>query len=57
MIQQKYSSIVERCGGLPGALSTVANALTTKDLDCWKNALDQLRSSNLGEIQGMRADV
>ncbi|KAH9649095.1 Disease resistance protein [Citrus sinensis] len=49
--------IVERCGGLPVALSTVANALKTKELDFWKDALNQLRSSNLGEIHGMQANV
>ncbi|KAH9687133.1 AAA domain-containing protein [Citrus sinensis] len=49
--------IVEKCGGLPVALRTVASALKNKSLASWKDALNQLRSSNLREIRGMDADV
>ncbi|GAY62531.1 hypothetical protein CUMW_218560 [Citrus unshiu] len=49
--------IVERCGGLPVALSTVANALKTKELDFWKDAMNQLRRSDAREIHGMQANV
>ncbi|KAH9687076.1 AAA domain-containing protein [Citrus sinensis] len=51
------NEIVERCGGLPVALSTVANALKTKELDFWKDALNQLRRSDAREIHGMQANV
>ncbi|KAH9687056.1 AAA domain-containing protein [Citrus sinensis] len=49
--------IVGKCGGLPVALSTVANALKNKSPAIWKDALNKLTSSNLREIHGMDADV
>ncbi|KAH9752942.1 Disease resistance protein [Citrus sinensis] len=55
--QSMANEIVERCGGLPVALSTVANALKTKELDFWKDALNQLRRSDAREIHGMQANV
>ncbi|KAH9752913.1 AAA domain-containing protein [Citrus sinensis] len=55
--QSTANEIVERCGGLPVALSTVANALKTKELDFWKDALNQLRRSDAREIHGMQANV
>ncbi|KAH9687092.1 Disease resistance protein [Citrus sinensis] len=55
--QSIANEIVERCGGLPVALSTVANALKTKEPDFWKDALNQLRRSDAREIHGMQANV
>ncbi|KAH9753098.1 Disease resistance protein [Citrus sinensis] len=55
--QPTADEIVEKCGGLPVALRTVASALKNKSLASWKDALNQLRSSNLREIRGMDADV
>ncbi|KAH9753046.1 Disease resistance protein [Citrus sinensis] len=55
--QSIANEIVERCGGLPVALSTVANALKTKDSYFWKDALNQLRRSDAREIHGMQANV
>ncbi|GAY33218.1 hypothetical protein CUMW_274780 [Citrus unshiu] len=55
--QPTADEIVEKCGGLPVALRTVASALKNKSLAIWKDALNQLRSSNLREIHGMDADV
>ncbi|KAH9753069.1 Disease resistance protein [Citrus sinensis] len=55
--QPTADEIVEKCGGLPVALSTVAKALKTKDLDIWKDALNQLRSSDAREIDGMERNV
>ncbi|KAH9686944.1 AAA domain-containing protein [Citrus sinensis] len=55
--QSIANEIVERCGGLPVALSTVANALKTKDPYFWKDALNQLRRSDAREIHGMQANV
>ncbi|KAK9218364.1 hypothetical protein WN943_007001 [Citrus x changshan-huyou] len=55
--QSTANEIVERCGGLPVALSTVANALKTKELDFWKDALNQLRRSDAREFHGMQANV
>ncbi|KAK9218368.1 hypothetical protein WN943_007005 [Citrus x changshan-huyou] len=55
--QSTANEIVERCGRLPVALSTVANALKTKELDFWKDALNQLRRSDAKEIHGMQANV
>ena len=56
-IQPIADEIVERCEGLPVALSTIAIALKSKSLDFWKDALYRLRSSNAREIHGMRANV
>ncbi|KAH9686988.1 Disease resistance protein [Citrus sinensis] len=55
--QPTADEIVEKCGGLPVALRTVASALKNKSLTIWKDALNQLRSSNLREIRGMDAYV
>lgn len=49
--------IVRKCGGLPVAASTVANARKNKRLAIWKDALNQLRISNSREIHGMDANV
>ncbi|KAH9687049.1 AAA domain-containing protein [Citrus sinensis] len=56
-IQPIADEIVKRCGGLPVAVTTVANALKSKSLDIWKDALSQLRSSNPREIDGMDKNV
>ncbi|KAH9687024.1 Disease resistance protein [Citrus sinensis] len=55
--QPTADEIVEKCGGLPVALRTVASALKNKSLAIWNDALNQLRSFNLREIHGMDADV
>ncbi|XP_006432612.2 disease resistance protein At4g27190 [Citrus clementina] len=55
--QPLADEIVGKCGRLPVALRTVASALKNKSLAIWKDALNQLRSSNLREIHGMDADV
>ncbi|KAH9753065.1 Disease resistance protein [Citrus sinensis] len=55
--QSIANEIVERCGGLPVALSTVANALKTKERYFWQDALNQLRRSDAREIHGMQANV
>ncbi|KAH9753039.1 Disease resistance protein [Citrus sinensis] len=55
--QPLADEIVGKCGGLPVALSTVANALKNKKLPVWKDALTQLRNSNPREIHGMDANV
>ncbi|KAH9686955.1 Disease resistance protein [Citrus sinensis] len=57
VFQPTADEIVEKCGGLPVALRTVASALKNKSPAIWKDALNQLRSSNLREIHGMDADV
>ncbi|TXG59149.1 hypothetical protein EZV62_016978 [Acer yangbiense] len=49
--------IVGKCGGLPVAIKTIANALKNKSLPVWKNALDQLKKANPKDIKGMNADV
>ncbi|KAK9218353.1 hypothetical protein WN943_006990 [Citrus x changshan-huyou] len=49
--------IVEKCGGLPVALITLAKALKNESLDTWKDVLRQLRSSNAKEIDGMERNV
>ncbi|KAJ4721023.1 Disease resistance protein [Melia azedarach] len=49
--------IVGKCGGLPLAIKTIANALKNKPLPVWKNALNQLRNSRPRQIPGMDADV
>ncbi|KAK3227604.1 hypothetical protein Dsin_007466, partial [Dipteronia sinensis] len=49
--------IVEKCAGLPVAIATIASALKNKSLFVWKNALEQLRTSNPRNIKGMDANV
>ncbi|KAL5807574.1 hypothetical protein ACOSQ3_030460 [Xanthoceras sorbifolium] len=49
--------IVKKCGGLPVAIATIASALKNKSLYVWKNALEQLRTSNPRNIKGMDANV
>ncbi|KAJ4717205.1 Disease resistance protein [Melia azedarach] len=49
--------IVAKCGGLPIAIKTIANALKFKSLPVWNNALNQLENSNPRQIQGMEANV
>ncbi|GAY62525.1 hypothetical protein CUMW_218490, partial [Citrus unshiu] len=49
--------IVEKCGGLPVALITLAKALKNERLDTWKDVQRQLRSSNAKEIDGMERNV
>ncbi|KAH9752886.1 Disease resistance protein [Citrus sinensis] len=55
--QSIANEIVEKCGGLPVALSTVANALKNKERYFWQDALNQLRRSDAREIHGMKANV
>ncbi|KAH9687030.1 Disease resistance protein [Citrus sinensis] len=55
--QSIADEIVERCGGLPVALITLAKALKNERLDTWKDVLNQLRSSNAKEIDGMERNV
>ncbi|KAH9753083.1 Disease resistance protein [Citrus sinensis] len=55
--QSTANEIVEKCGGLPVALSTVANALKNKERYFWQDALNQLRRSHAREIHGMKANV
>ncbi|GAY62523.1 hypothetical protein CUMW_218480 [Citrus unshiu] len=54
--QPTEHEIVERRGGLPVAPSTIANALKSKSVAIWKDALNQLKSPSLKEIHGMDAD-
>ncbi|KAJ4707587.1 NB-ARC domain-containing disease resistance protein [Melia azedarach] len=49
--------IVGKCGGLPTAIKTIANALTNESLFVWKDALNQLRNPNPRCIPGMEANV
>ncbi|KAL5844625.1 hypothetical protein ACOSQ4_010583 [Xanthoceras sorbifolium] len=49
--------IVRKCGGLPVAIKTIANALKNKSRAFWINALDQLRKVNPRSIKGMNSNV
>ncbi|KAH9686969.1 Disease resistance protein [Citrus sinensis] len=55
--QPLADEIVEKCGGLPVALITLAKALKNERLDTWKDVQRQLRSSNAKEIDGMERNV
>ncbi|KAH9687084.1 Disease resistance protein [Citrus sinensis] len=55
--QSIANEIVEKCGGLPVALSTVANALKNKERYFWQDALNQLTRLDATEIHGMQANV
>ncbi|OMO98825.1 Disease resistance protein [Corchorus capsularis] len=47
------NQLVEKCAGLPVAISTIANALKNSSLDVWENASTQLRRSNPTTIDKM----
>ncbi|KAL5809789.1 hypothetical protein ACOSQ3_030480 [Xanthoceras sorbifolium] len=49
--------IIRCCAGLPVALATVANALKSKSLSEWNDALLQLRKSSSRHVRGMDANV
>ncbi|KAJ4721058.1 Disease resistance protein [Melia azedarach] len=49
--------IVEKCGGLPIAIKTIATALKNKSLSFWKDALYRLNNLNPKHIQGMNKNV
>ncbi|GAY67063.1 hypothetical protein CUMW_253660 [Citrus unshiu] len=49
--------IVGKCGGLPIAVSTIANALKGQSTHVWKDAINWLRKSNPRKIKGMDADL
>lgn len=49
--------IVRRCGGLPVAIKTIANALKNKRLYVWNDSLDRLRNSTSKQIHGMEENV
>ncbi|KAJ4721055.1 Disease resistance protein [Melia azedarach] len=49
--------IVEKCGGLPIAIKTIATALKNKSLSFWKDALYRLNNLNPRDIQGMNKNV
>ncbi|PON34252.1 LRR domain containing protein, partial [Trema orientale] len=51
------TDIIGECGGLPLAIITVAYALKDRGLSVWKDALQQLRSSDLRGIEGMSDKV
>ncbi|KAJ4717197.1 Disease resistance protein [Melia azedarach] len=55
--QSLAADIVAKCGGLPIAIKTIANALKFKPFPVWKNALNQLENSNPRQIPGMEANV
>ncbi|KAH9671956.1 Disease resistance protein [Citrus sinensis] len=49
--------IVRRCGGLPVAIKTIANALKNKRLYVWNDSLERLRNSTSRQIHGMEENV
>ncbi|KAK6289277.1 hypothetical protein POUND7_000818, partial [Theobroma cacao] len=51
------NQVVEKCAGLPVAVSTIANTLKGMNLDIWENALRQLKRSNATNIEGMEEGV
>lgn len=49
--------IIRKCGGLPIAITTLANTLASKSLPVLKDALDQLQKSNTRNIKEMDKNV
>ncbi|OMO76141.1 Disease resistance protein [Corchorus olitorius] len=51
----KANQLVEKCGGLPVAVSTIANAMKNTSPDVWENALIELKRLNPENIDKMRS--
>ena len=49
--------VLDKCGGLPIAIVTIAKALKDETIAVWKNALDELRSCAPINIEGMDEKV
>ena len=49
--------VLDKCGGLPIAIVTIAKALKDETVVVWKNALDELRSCAPINIEGMDEKV
>ena len=49
--------VLDKCGGLPIAIVTIAKALKDETVAVWKNALDELRSCAPINIEGMDEKV
>ena len=49
--------VLDKCGGLPIAIVTIAKALKDENVAGWKNALDELRSCAPINIEGMDEKV
>ena len=49
--------VVKECQGLPVAIVTIAKALKGKNMAVWKNALEELRSSEPTNIRGVEEKV
>uniref|UniRef100_A0A2N9JCC7 AAA+ ATPase domain-containing protein n=1 Tax=Fagus sylvatica TaxID=28930 RepID=A0A2N9JCC7_FAGSY len=57
-IQGTMEEIIKECGGLPIAITTVANALKNQEnVNIWKDALKQLKMSSPTQIEGMHEKV
>uniref|UniRef100_A0A2N9JBY9 NB-ARC domain-containing protein n=1 Tax=Fagus sylvatica TaxID=28930 RepID=A0A2N9JBY9_FAGSY len=57
-IQATMEEIIEECAGLPIAITTVANFLKNQEnINVWKDALQQLKTSSPTEIEGMDEKV
>ncbi|KAM3731329.1 hypothetical protein ACB098_12G154700 [Castanea mollissima] len=56
--QSTMVEVVKECAGLPIAITTVASTLKKqKNLDVWKDALQQLKRANPTHIRGMHEKV
>ncbi|KAI3907970.1 hypothetical protein MKW98_003615 [Papaver atlanticum] len=56
-LQMVARDVVKECGCLPLALVTVGKALRNKDKFEWDYTANQLKSSNLTDIEGMTSNV
>ncbi|GLT52128.1 hypothetical protein SLA2020_254840 [Shorea laevis] len=56
-MQNIATEIVQKCGGLPLAITTIAHGLKNKKSSAWRNALRRLKKPSSENFNGISSDV